>query len=84
MLKKFESDLAMSFKISDKQLLKKYNQIWKKVEKLLKIEFDSKPVYGDDDKYIKTRIKTYGDSVITNFQGKKKKYQKKKHHTSVY
>ena len=40
-----------------KQLFKKYNQIWKKVEQLLKIEFDSKPVYGDDDKYIKTKIK---------------------------
>ena len=82
--KKFESDLAMSFKISDKQLLKKYNQIWKKVEKLLKIEFDSKPVYGDDDKYIKTRIKTYGDSVITNFQGKKKKNTKRKSTIQVF
>ena len=30
----------------------------KKVEKLLKTEFDSKPVYGDDGKYIKTKIKT--------------------------
>ena len=40
----------MPFKISDKKLLKKYNQIWKKVEKLLKIEFDSKPVYSDDEK----------------------------------
>ena len=69
--KKFESDSAMSFKISNKQLLKKYNQIWKKAEKLLKIEFDSKPVYGDKDKYIKTKIKTYDDSVITNFQDKK-------------
>ena len=49
----------MSFKTGDKQLLKKYNQIWKKVDKLLKIEFDSKPVYGDDDKYIKTKIKTW-------------------------
>ena len=27
--KKFEFNLAMSFKISDKQLLKKYDQIWK-------------------------------------------------------
>ena len=34
----------------------------------MKIEFDSKPVCGDDDEYIK---KTYGDSVITNFQDKK-------------
>ena len=37
----------------------------------MKIEFNSKPVYGDDEKYIKTKIKTYGDSVITNFHSKK-------------
>ena len=58
------------FKISDTQRLEKYNQIWKKVEKLLKIEFNNKPVYGDDEKYIKTQIKTYVDSVITNFHNK--------------
>ena len=51
----FESNTTMSFKISDKQLLKKYNQIWKRVGKLLKIDFDSRPVYGDDDKYIKKK-----------------------------
>ena len=56
--KKFELNSTVSFKISDKQLLKKYNQIWKKVEKLLKIEFNSKPVYSDDEKYIKTTRKT--------------------------
>ena len=61
----------MSFKISDKQLLKKYNQIWKRVEKLLKTEFDSKPVYDDNDKYIYTKIKIYAGSMITNFQSKK-------------
>ena len=60
----------MSFKITDKQLLKKYNQIWKRVEKLLKTEFDWKPVYGDNDKYIK-KIKTYAGSMITNFPSKK-------------
>ena len=70
-VRKFEGNTTMSFKISDKQLLKKYNQIWKRVEKLLKIEFDSKPVYGDDDKYIKTKIKIYVASVNTNFQDKK-------------
>ena len=37
----------------------------------MNIEFDSQPVYGDGDKYIKTKIKKYGDSVNTNFQGKK-------------
>ena len=28
----FESNTTMSFKISDKQLLKKYNQIWKELK----------------------------------------------------
>ena len=37
------------------------------MEKLLKIEFNSKPVYDDDKKYIKTKMKTYGDCVVTNF-----------------
>ena len=41
----------MSFKMNDSRLLKKYNQIWKKGEQLLGMEFDSKPVYGDNDKY---------------------------------
>ena len=43
----------------------------KKVKRLLNIKFDSEHVYGDNDKYIKTKVKTYGCSVITNFQGKK-------------
>ena len=38
---------------------------------LLKMEYDSKPVYGDNDKYIKTKIKIHGGSVNTNFQSKK-------------
>ena len=69
--KKLEFNSTMSFKISDKELLKKFDQMWKTIEKLLKIKFDSKPIYGDDEKYIKTKIKTYGDSVITNFHNKK-------------
>ena len=34
-------------------------------------DFDREPVYGDNDKYIKTEIKSYGGKVDTNFQGKK-------------
>ena len=63
-------------------MLKNYNQIWKKVKSLLNIKFDSETVYGDNDKYMKTVIKTYGGSVITNFQDKK--CQKKKHHASLH
>ena len=36
----------------------------------MKIDFNTKTTYGDDDKYIKTRIKTYKDSIITNFYNK--------------
>ena len=35
----------------------------------MNIEFDSEPVYGDNDKYTKTKIKFYEDRVNTNFQG---------------
>ena len=42
-----------------------------KISNLMNIEFDSEPVYSDNDKYIKTKIKMYEDSVNTNFQGKK-------------
>ena len=34
-------------------------------------EFDSEPVYGDNDKYIKEKINLYENKVNTNFQGKK-------------
>ena len=37
----------------------------------MSINFDCKPTYGDDDKYIKTKIKTYEDSITTNFYNKK-------------
>ena len=81
-VRKFEGNTTMSFKISNKQLLKKYCQIWKRVEKLLKIKFDSEPVYGDNDKYIKTKIKYMVVVWIQIF--KVKECRKKKHHASVY
>ena len=61
----------MSPMIKDNQLLKNYNKIWKKIEKLMKIDFNTKATYGDDDKYIKARIKTYKDSITTNCYDKK-------------
>ena len=61
----------MSLMIKDIQLFIKYNKIWKKIEKLVKIDFSTKTTYGDDDdKYIKTKIKTYKDSITTNFYNK--------------
>ena len=66
----FEGNTIMSFKISDKQLLKKHSQIWKRVGKLLKRGFDSESADGDNDKYIKTKIKIYAGSMKTIFQSK--------------
>ena len=42
--RKFNENATMSFRANNKQLLKNYNKIWKKVEKLMKIDFESKPV----------------------------------------
>ena len=53
-----ENKITMSLRVNDGPLFKKYNKIWKKVEKLMKIDFESKSTYGYDDKYIKTKIKT--------------------------
>ena len=80
--KKFNENVTMSFKANNKQLLKNCNEIWGKNEKLMRIDFESKPAYGDDDKYIKIKIRIYVGSIITNFHIKK--CQKKKHHASVY
>ena len=66
-----KNTIIMSLRVNDEQLFKKYNKIWKKVEKLMRIDFESKPVYGDDDKYIKTKIKIYAGSMITNLHHKK-------------
>ena len=58
-IKKIDKNkITMSLMVKDMQLLKSYNKIWKKIEKLMKIDFNTKTTYGDDDKYIKTKIKT--------------------------
>ena len=72
----YDENATMSFRATNKQLLKNNNKIWGKVEKLMRIDFERKPVYGDDDKYIKTKIKVYADSMITNFHNKKKPKEK--------
>ena len=55
--RKSDENATMSFIVKDKQLLKNYTKIWETIGKLMKINFENKPVYGDDDKYIKTKFK---------------------------
>ena len=65
--RKFDENATMFFRVNDKQLLKNYNEICEKVKKLLNIDFEGGPVYRDNDKYIKAKIKVYADSIIPNF-----------------
>ena len=67
-VRNFDSNKTMSFKVGDNKLLKKYNKIWEKISNLMNIEFDSEPVYGDNNKYIRTKIKMNDDRMNTNFQ----------------
>ena len=80
--RKLNENATMSFRVNNKQLLKDYNKIWENIEKLMRIDSEGKPAYGDNDKYIKTKIKVYAGSMITVFQNKK--CLKQKHHASVY
>ena len=77
-VKCFESNKTMSFKISDDKLLKRYTQIWKKINNFLTIKFDSEPVYGDNNKYIKipaekTSCKSLPLIILDSFVKVKKK-----------
>ena len=69
--RKVNENATMSFIVKDKKLLKKYSKIWETIEGLMKITFESKPVCGEDVNYIKTKIKMYAGSLITNFHNKK-------------
>ena len=62
---KAKNNKLMSFHIDDKKLLEKYKAVQAKIEDLKNFELNASPVY--DDRYIKTKIKTYGDKVYTNF-----------------
>ena len=53
----------MSFKIEDESMYLKYIEIWNKIKKLLGIRFYSQPIY--DDKYIKTKVKTFSSMINT-------------------
>ena len=59
----------MSFLIKDDKLLEKYNEIWEKVEIIIKKEFGSEPLYNE--KYLKAKIKSFNGIINTNFHNNK-------------
>ena len=57
----------MYFGIDREKIFKKYKTIWIKTEDSKNIDLDILSVY--DNIYIKTKLRTYGDKVYTNFHG---------------
>ena len=57
----------MLFKIEDEDVYLKYNEIWNKIKSILNVKFHSQPIY--DDKYIKTKVTTFNNSINTLFSG---------------
>ena len=57
----------MSFVIKDNDVSNKYNKIWNKIKKTLKIKFHGIPVY--DKKYIKAKVREFNGVIKTNFLG---------------
>ena len=74
----------MSFRVNNDniQLLKNHNKIWEKTEKIMRINFENKRIYRDNDKYIKAKLNIYAGSTDTNFHNKK--YRQRMHHINVY
>ena len=57
---KDKNNKLMSFLIDDEKLLEKYKTIWTKIEDL-NIDLNALLVF--DDRYVKTKIRTYSDKV---------------------
>ena len=64
---KERNNKLMSFQIDNEKLLGRYKAIWTMIEDLKNIKLNALPVY--DDKLMKTKTRTFGDKVHTNFRG---------------
>ena len=70
--KDFNETKFISFLTKDNELLKKYNEIWEKVTNIIYKEFDGNPAYNE--KYVKTKIKSYNGKINTNFPDTNKRF----------
>ena len=57
------------FLIKDDELFEKYNKIWIKNSIIIEKEFHIKPVYNE--KYLKTKIKSYNEKINTSLHDNK-------------
>ena len=67
-IKYFENgERSMSFIIEDKDVYLKYNEIWNEVKSIINVKFHSHRIF--DDKHIKTKVKTFNNSINTLLSG---------------
>ena len=64
---KDKNSKLVSFRIGNGKLLAKYKAIWTKIEDLNNIKLNALLVY--DNRYIKIKLKTYGNKVYTICRG---------------
>ena len=63
---KDKNNKLLSLRINEEKLLEKYKTIWTKIKDLKITGLIALPVF--DDRYVKTKVRTYGDKVYTNFR----------------
>ena len=69
-IKYFDNDRKnMSFLIEDESVYLKYNKVWHKIKKLLNRKFHGQPIH--DDRYVKTKVKTFDEAIKTHFSDNK-------------
>ena len=57
----------MSLKIEDEDVYLKYNEIWNKIKSILHLKSHSQSIF--DDTYLKTKVKTFNNTINTLFSG---------------
>ena len=57
----------MLFKIEEESVCLQYAEIWNKIKSILNVKSHSQTIY--DDKYLKTKVKTFNNTINTEFSG---------------
>ena len=57
----------MSLSIKNDEVWQKYEGIWNVIKNKLNIKFHSQPIY--ENKYLKAKVREFGDNIKTNFLG---------------
>ena len=59
----------ISFTIEEGSVYLKYTEIWNKIKSMLNVKLHSQPIYHE--KYIRTKVKTFNNTINTLFSGDK-------------